>query len=139
MGIMPYTLEELQIPGARVILTSYDVLGGPHTVSVLYNTEKWKNENPQTFKVVAAAFEEAMEIINKDKRRAAEIFIRETRSTMPLEKVYEILKRDDIIYTTTPTRVMQFVDFMYRTGGIKEKPASWKDLFWENVHDKPGS
>lgn len=34
---------------------------------------------------------------------------------------------------------MPFADFMYRTGGIKEKPASWKDLFWENVHSKPGS
>lgn len=139
MGIMPYTIEELQIPGARVILTSYDVLGGPHTVSVLYNTEKWKTENPRTYKAVAAAFEEAMEAINKDKRRAAEIFIRETKSKMPLEKVYEILKRDDISYTTTPTRVMPFVDFLYRTGGIKVKPASWKDLFWENVYDKPGS
>jgi NitT/TauT family transport system substrate-binding protein len=139
MGIMPYTMEELQIPGARVLLTSYDVLGGPHSVSVLYNTEKWKNDNPKTFKAVAAAFEEAMEIINKDKRAAAEIFIRETKSKLPLESVYEILKRDDIIYTTTPERVMKFADFLYRTGSIKVMPASWKDLFWENVYDKPGS
>lgn len=138
-GILPYTLDELQIPGARLLLTSYDVLGGPHTVAVLYNTEKWKNDNPRTFKAVAAAMGEAMDFINKDKQRAAAIFVKETKSSMPVEKVYAILNRDDIFYSTTPKRVMVFADFMYRTGGIKMKPASWKDLFWENIHTTAGS
>jgi len=28
---------------------------------------------------------------------------------------------------------------MLRSGSMKKKPASWKDLFFPNVHDTPGS
>ncbi|KAB2851063.1 MAG: ABC transporter substrate-binding protein, partial [Hyphomicrobiaceae bacterium] len=41
--------------------------------------------------------------------------------------------------TTTPEKVMVYADFMHRTGAIKAKPASWKDLCHETVHGKPGS
>jgi len=139
VGIMPFTAETLQFPGARLLFTSFDILGGPHSSSVLYHTEKWKKENPKTFRAVAAAFDEAMTIINKDKRAAAETFVRQTKSRMPVEKVLEILQRDDIVYTTTPQRVMPFAEFLHRTGNIKTMPASWKELFWESVHEKQGS
>ena len=29
--------------------------------------------------------------------------------------------------------------FMHKIGSMKTLPESWKDLFWENVHDRPGS
>jgi sulfonate transport system substrate-binding protein len=53
--------------------------------------------------------------------------------------VYAILNRNDVSYSTTPQGIMKFADFMYRTGNLKIKPASWKDLFWENLSSKPGS
>jgi len=28
---------------------------------------------------------------------------------------------------------------MYRTGYVKNKPASWKDLFFQEAHGLPGS
>jgi len=31
------------------------------------------------------------------------------------------------------------VDFMHRLGTVKNLPESWKDLFFEAVHDRPGS
>ena len=38
-----------------------------------------------------------------------------------------------IVFTTTPENVMKYVDFMAKTGAIKVKPESWKDLFFPNV------
>ena len=38
-----------------------------------------------------------------------------------------------------PSNVMKQVDFMQRTGAIKDKPDSWKDIFFPNVHALPGS
>jgi NitT/TauT family transport system substrate-binding protein len=35
--------------------------------------------------------------------------------------------------------VIKYVDFMHKIGSIKAKPASWKDLFFPNVHTLPGS
>ena len=37
------------------------------------------------------------------------------------------------------SNVMKQVDFMQRTGAIKDKPDSWKDIFFPNVHALPGS
>jgi len=34
---------------------------------------------------------------------------------------------------------MKVTDFMHETGTIKVKPASWKDLFFDNAHSLPGS
>jgi NitT/TauT family transport system substrate-binding protein len=34
---------------------------------------------------------------------------------------------------------MKYADFMFSTGSMKTKPASWKDLFFPNVHGTPGS
>jgi NitT/TauT family transport system substrate-binding protein len=44
-----------------------------------------------------------------------------------------------IRYTTTPQNVMKYVDFMLKIGAIKSKPDSWKDLFFPNAHNLPGS
>jgi NitT/TauT family transport system substrate-binding protein len=42
-------------------------------------------------------------------------------------------------YTRVPSRFGQLIEFMYRTGYVKNKPASWKELFFEEAHGLPGS
>jgi NitT/TauT family transport system substrate-binding protein len=39
----------------------------------------------------------------------------------------------------TPKKVMAYAEFMSRNGLIPAKPESWKDLFFEEVHNLPGS
>src|SRR5690606_23975353 len=69
MGIFPYVDQVLaKATDARVILSSYDVLGGAHNLAVLSCTEKWKTENPKAFKAVTLALEDAMDFINADRR-----------------------------------------------------------------------
>lgn len=139
MGIFPYVDEVLEkASGARVILSSFDVLGGPHNLAVLSCTEKWKTENPKTFRAVALALEDAMDFINADKRRAAGIFVKATNPGMTVEQVTRLIDRPDVIFATTPRKTMAFAEFMYNAGTLKNKPVSWKNYFWENVHDKPG-
>jgi NitT/TauT family transport system substrate-binding protein len=50
-----------------------------------------------------------------------------------------MLDDPQVKYTTTPQNVLKYVDFMNQIGSIKAKPASWKDLFFPNVHNLPGS
>jgi len=42
-------------------------------------------------------------------------------------------------FTTTPENVMKYVDFMHSIGSIKNRPASWKDMFFPEIHGAPGS
>jgi NitT/TauT family transport system substrate-binding protein len=38
-----------------------------------------------------------------------------------------------------PQNAMKFAAFMASVGTLKEAPKSWKDLFFPEVHDLPGS
>jgi len=137
---IPFVFEELRDQRARTILTTNDVLGGAHTLITAWATETWRRENPKAYAAFAAGLEDAIELINRDRRAAAESHLRIEKSKLSVEQVVEILgRKDDIAYTSTPRRTAAFAEFMHRLGQMKNEPASWKDLFFENVHGKPGS
>jgi NitT/TauT family transport system substrate-binding protein len=56
-----------------------------------------------------------------------------------LQDILAMLNDPLIVFTTTPQNVMKYVNFMARTGVIKVRPDSWKDLFFPNAQGLPGS
>jgi NitT/TauT family transport system substrate-binding protein len=42
-------------------------------------------------------------------------------------------------WTMVPESTVKYAEFMQAVGSIKIKPASWKDLFFPEVHGLPGS
>ncbi len=43
------------------------------------------------------------------------------------------------IRSSTPNSTQHFTEFMLKSGTLKTPPQSWKDLWFENVHGKPGN
>src|ERR1043166_672602 len=137
---IPFIQQELADPRVRTVLNSYDIVGGRQTLIVAYNTLKWKTDNPKTYAAVAAAFEEAMKWINADKRAAAELYVRFEKSKAPVEQIYGMLQDENMVYfSATPSKVMVLADYAAKNGQMTNKPSTWKDFFFDNVHDKPGS
>jgi NitT/TauT family transport system substrate-binding protein len=137
---IPFIQQELADPRVRTVLNSYDISGGRHTLLVAYNALKWKTENPKTYAAVVAAFEEAMKTINADKRAAAELYLRFEKSKLSVDEIHKMLLDENMVYfSSTPAKVMLFAEHLMKTGQMQNKAASWKDFFFENVHDKPGS
>lgn len=60
------------------------------------------------------------------------------KSKVPLEEVERQITKENV-YTTTPSGVMKFAEFMHRTGQIPQKPSSWKEIFFDIAHTLPGS
>jgi NitT/TauT family transport system substrate-binding protein len=56
-----------------------------------------------------------------------------------VDGTYKIVADPKNRFTTTPENVMKYVHFMERMGLIKVHPASWKDLFFPEIHGLPGS
>ena len=140
VGIFPFSDEVMErAKGARIILSSYDVVGGEHNLAVLVCSEKWKTENPRLFKAVALALDDAMNYINADKRRAAALFVRTTKSSLSVDEVYKIISAPDVVFSSTPKKTMVFANFMYNMGMLKKKPVDWKQFFWENQYGRPGN
>lgn len=138
-GSPPFQYQELSKPGMHKVLNNYDVMGGAVTFNVVWTTAKFRSENPKLYAAFVAALDEAEVMINRDKRAAAEAYLRLSRDKDSPENIERILVDPQVVFTTTPQNVMKYADFMYATGAIKVKPDSWKDLFFPNVHALPGS
>lgn len=135
----PFQYQELGKSGIHRVLSSYDVLGGPGTFNTVWTTSRFRTENPKLYSAFVAALDEATSSINRDKRAAAQTYLRVSKDKDSFENILKMLNDPEIVYTTTPQNVMKYVDFMYKIGSIKVKPDSWKDLFFPNAHNLPGS
>jgi NitT/TauT family transport system substrate-binding protein len=135
----PFQYQEVGKPGIRSILNNYDILGGPATFNVVWSTTKFRDANPKTYAAFVAAFAEANDRINRDKRAAAEVYKRMSGTKESVDELLKMMNDPLVDYTLTPKSVMKTAEFMAKVGTIKEKPASWKDMFFANVYGLDGS
>ena len=136
----PFMYKELEQPGVQRIMSSDDVMGGPTTFSNLYSTSKFHDANPRVYKAVLAAFIEAIDLINKDKKQAAEIYLRisgDKKSTVA--EIQKQIEDPNLVFTATPRNIQKYADFMFDVGSIKTKAASWKDIYFPEIHHLPGN
>jgi NitT/TauT family transport system substrate-binding protein len=135
----PFHEQEMKVPGIRTLTTSYEILGGPATAVVIAASGKYRDANPKTYMAFVAALKEAIDGINKDKRAAAKVYLEQAKDTKDTpDDIYAMIAAPDYHYTLTPQKVYQTAEFMYKIGTIKAKPASWKELFFPEVHDLQG-
>src|SRR5437762_1270985 len=107
-GSPPFQYQEVARSGNHVVLNSYDVLGGPATFNVVWTTAKFRNENPKLYDAFVKALDEAIAEINRDKRAAAEAYLRITKDKDSVDNILRMLNDPDIIYTTAPQNIMKF-------------------------------
>lgn len=135
----PWPSIELKNPKIHVVLTNYQVLGGPGMLVGLYTTSRFRKNNPRLFRAVLAALKNADQIINSNKREAAKIYVRQTHSKLSVDFVYKVISDPRNQFSVVPRNTMKYAHFMYKTGAIKHDPNSWKDLFFPEIHGVNGS
>jgi NitT/TauT family transport system substrate-binding protein len=135
----PFHEQEMKVPGIRTLTTNYEILGGPATALVIAASTTYRDANPKSYRAFFAALKEAIDAINRDKRAAAKVYLEQAKDSKDtVDDIYTMINAADYAYTLTPQKVGKTADFMYKIGTIKTKPASWKDLFFPEVHGLPG-
>ena len=135
----PFYEQEMKIPGARVLTTSYDILGGRASALVVVTTTKFHEANPKLYQAFLAAEKEAIDTINKDKRKAAQDYLdiaHDRKST--LDEIFNVINDKDYAFTLLPEKVFKTAVFMGKVGTVKDPPAKWQDLFFPDIHGLPG-
>jgi NitT/TauT family transport system substrate-binding protein len=135
----PFYEQEMKIPGARVLTTSYDILGGRASALVVVTTTKFHEANPKLYQAFLAAEKEAIDTINKDKRKAAQDYLdiaQDRKST--LDEIFNVINDKDYAFTLSPEKVFKTAVFMGKVGTVKDPPAKWQDLFFPDIHGLPG-
>ncbi len=137
---IPFSVIELESGKAHLVMTSADYLAHGSTSSMAYASARFHDPNPKLYAAVAAAFEEGTAVINRDPHRAAAIYVAHEPQKRELGWIEAMIRNPALIeYSTTPRGTQEHADFMHAVGTLKNRPESWKDLFWENMADKEGS
>lgn len=135
----PYQYLEAKLPGGHTVLNSFDLLGGPITSTCVFSSVKFHDANPKTIAAVHSAMNEALELIQRDHRAAALIYLQQSGEKWPLAEIIRELDDKSFVFSEAPFRTMRFADVMYRGGTIKMKANSWKDYFFSEIHNLTGS
>lgn len=134
----PFTLMQLKNPAVRTVLKSSDVVGDA-TSAIWWSTKKFRDANPTVYKAVFNAVVEAQALIEKDLRGMVAAFIDDSKTKATVEESVDMLKLPGFGFHVAPNGIMVYADFLNKTGRMKNKPVSWKDLFFQEVHDMKGS
>ncbi len=139
-GNPPFQEQELAgNPNARIVLNSYDVLGGPASATVLFATEKYRSENPKTYAAFQAALAEAAQFIARQPQQAADTYIRVTGAKIDRDFLVKIITNPEIQFTLQPQNTYALAEFMHEVGAIKNRPQSWRDYFFDDPATAQGS
>lgn len=139
-GNPPFQEQELaENPKARIVLNSYDVLGGPSSSTVLFATEKFRRENPKTYKAFQEALKEAASFAAANPEQAADIYLRVTGAKQDRDFLIKVIKNPDVQFKLAPQNTYALAQFMHKVGAIKNAPASWRDYFFDDPVTAQGS
>ena len=139
-GNPPFQEQELAgNPNAHIVLNSYQVLGGPASATVLYATEKFRNENPKTYRAFLDALNEAAQFVTANPEKAADIYLKVGNAKIDRDLLLKIIKNPEVQFKTTPQNTYALAEFMHRVGAIKNKPASVKDYFFDDAQNAAGN
>jgi ABC-type nitrate/sulfonate/bicarbonate transport system substrate-binding protein len=138
-SVPPFQNQQLEDPSIHTVLNSFDVMGGSHTFTAIWTSAKFRDANPVLYKAFVAALKEATDIVAKDPRAAAALWIEDSNSKLPLDTAGKIVSGPQVHWTMVPENTMKFAEFMASVGRLKAKPASWKDYFFPEVYDEKGS
>ena len=118
---------------------SFEVFGGPPTSLIVYTTEAWRAENPKTYAAFLGAFLEARDWIKAHPEEAADTFLRVAKSGLDRELTLSILSDGKYSFDPVPRNTLSLATFMHDVGALKTRSESWKDYFFEGLHDREGS
>jgi len=138
-GSAPFQDMELADPRARKVLDSYDVLGGPHTFNTVWANSKFATANPKIMRAFLDALEESMTRIKSDPAKAAAIWVKAENSKLAVADAEKIIRNPQNEWTTTPKKILTYLDYMNRAGLVSVKTNDWKDIFFSGIHGVPGS
>lgn len=139
-GGPPFQEQELAgNPNARIVLDSYQVLGGPSSATVLYATEKYVKNNPKTYRAFIDALNEAAQLIVSNPETAADAYLRVNKGNIDRALLLKVIKDPKVQFRVAPQNTFTLAQFLHQVGAIRNKPASWRDYFFEHPAIAAGS
>ena len=137
----PYSSFEMKnIPGAHVIISSTDIIGGPLSQAQYFTTTKFADANPKIVEAIVAATRKAVDFIHSDTRAAVEIYRDITHDKNSTDELLGVLKEPGMMnYGVEPHGTLKLAEHLYKIGTLKTRPKAWTDYYLPVIHGVNGS
>jgi NitT/TauT family transport system substrate-binding protein len=129
----------MKLPGAHVIATSTEIMGGPVSNSVYFGMTKFHDENPKTVAVFLEAARAARDFIAAHPREACAMYAELSGDKTPVDELTAMITQPDMFYNLVPVGTMATALHMADTHVLKTRPASWKDYFFPEIYEQAGN
>lgn len=139
MAAEPHYTMEMQSDNIHTVVDSYEILGSPHNISVAYTTRKFRDNNPKLYGAFLDALAKAQKFIDDNPRRAAEIYLTEAPGKLSVDEVEELIQNEKNIYSSVPYGTEKVANFMHESGALDKGVSSWKDIYFEDIHELDGN
>jgi NitT/TauT family transport system substrate-binding protein len=133
----PYIQTALKNPAIHPVLRSVDLVGSA-TSLLAYTSAKFYEANPKLVDIFVAALNEANELARTDPKKAAELYLQESKEKYTADEIVAIMAEPGTVFTTVPRGTMKFATFMHKVGLLDQSPTSWKDYFFPVMHGVAG-
>jgi len=139
-GSPPFQEQELAgNPQAHIVLSSYDVLGGPASSTVLYATEKFHDGSPRTYKAFVDALDEAARFIAAHPEEAVDTYLKANGGKGDRALLLKIVKSPEAQFKVKPENTLPLGRFLHRVGAIKNEPRALQDYFFDDPRTAGGN
>lgn len=135
----PFQQSEAKLPGAHVVITSTEIMGGPVSNAVYFGLQKFHDANPGVVRAFLAAAREARDFIAVHPREACAMYVEMTGEKLSVDELVAIITQKDMFYDMNPVGTMATALHMADVKVLKTRPASWKDFFFPEAHDLAGN
>jgi NitT/TauT family transport system substrate-binding protein len=135
----PYSVLEMRNPKVHKVFDSADLSDVPVVSNIMFATKTFHDSNPVAVKAMIAAMDEANAFINKDKKAAAELYLKVSGDKITVDEVVAVLNQKGTVFSATPQGTLPIAQFMYRAGIVPTQPEKWDDLYFPEVASRQGS
>ncbi|MAM58453.1 MAG: nitrate ABC transporter substrate-binding protein [Salinicola sp.] len=136
---IPYQYQELEDPDVHRVLSSYDIVGGPITPTLIYARSSFFEQHPKVYGLFLEALEEADQFIGEHPTESAKIYRSVTDSKLEVATLESIITDPKVRYTPVPRNTYPLAEFLHRVGAIHHQPADWLDYFVDDASRWEGS
>ena len=133
----PFMQTALKNPAVHPVLRSFDLVGAS-TSLLAYTSNKFYDANLKLVEIFIAALNEANALTTSDPKKAAELYLQESKEKYTVDEIAAIIKEPGTIFTTVPKGTEKFATFMHKVGLLDQKAGSWKDFFFPVMHGAAG-
>lgn len=139
VALPPFMQQQLESGKVHSIANSFDLFGGKATYTVAYTSAKFRDRDPKLYPALSNAMKEATETVRTDIEKASRYWIEDSGSKLTVDFVAKAGSGKGTEWTMIPDRTMDAAAFMADIGTLKVRPKSWKDYFFPEAYELPGS